>query len=170
MKSYIIFLLFTISVTLARSINLELNDGEANTIASLQDVNHNTTLFDDTTSTTTAVGEPQTELFCETTGASPLITDIENTATQLNSRDPGYPCQQTNCGGSKCTTFATHGTASTGLCSVCFIKVDCRFIGDMANKVREGCQSFVNGGMRAGGYVAWTWGDAGGNVIVFHSS
>ncbi|RPB11209.1 hypothetical protein P167DRAFT_575506 [Morchella conica CCBAS932] len=91
-------------------------------------------------------------LRCETSSTSPWSSDVLNAATILFTRGRKR-CQQTNTVGSVCKLLKTLDTASIGICAIPGHWVTCQQAGEVAGKLVEKCQKFLNGAWRVGGYV-----------------
>lgn len=104
------------------------------------------------------------KLHCETSGGSPLVSDIYLAANVLR-KDIVRGCQNTNDAGSRCTQMKDRGTAALGICGEWAFRMTCYEAGGAAGLVAAQCASNVNGGNRAGGYVQFDHG----KIIVYHS-
>jgi hypothetical protein len=89
-------------------------------------------------------------LKCETSNASPLVSDSEVVIEKLKKRKG--QCTQSNPGGSKCQLYEWHKSAEAAVCGYWSWYVWCKDLGWALEQVVKGCES--NG--RAGGQ--WVFG------------
>ena len=98
-------------------------------------------------------GEPvQFRVYCETSGASPLLHHIWEAADHVN---PDGECYQSNKVGSHCTKIEKSEGAIISICGPDRKRYDipCGDVETMARAVADHCGSPLEGGDRAGGYV-----------------
>lgn len=100
---------------------------------------------------------------CETTGGSPLTSDIDASAKKLDDIGDKH-CQQKNLTGSRCTKMSDVGSAAIGICGTYNVWVTCRLAAHAAWVIQQQCVS--NG--RAGGTV---WPEEGKTtkIIIYHN-
>ncbi|KAJ7232734.1 hypothetical protein C8J57DRAFT_1480621 [Mycena rebaudengoi] len=72
-------------------------------------------------STTTAL--EKRNVHCETSGGSPFTRDVADAINSFNGVDK---CQQTNPGGSFCTTMGCRGSACVGVCGPFLLSSSCQ--------------------------------------------
>ncbi|KAI5776424.1 hypothetical protein EDC01DRAFT_780083 [Geopyxis carbonaria] len=114
-------------------------------------------------------GEPNPELdspggapnregtVCDTTYASPTLSEIQGLLDVLYNKGIGLYCLQGSRSGSKCTTLYSYKGASASLCGVVF-RVLCRQVWLDVIKIRDECK-WKDGrhGWKAGGRYQYPW-------------
>ncbi|KAJ7248713.1 hypothetical protein C8J57DRAFT_1522192 [Mycena rebaudengoi] len=96
---------------------------------------------------------------CETSGGSPFTRDVADAINSFNGVDK---CQQTNPGGSFCTTMGCRGSACVGVCGPFLLSSSCQEAHNGLFDTLNNCQS----GDRVGG---WCDGPNFLRFIMFHS-
>ncbi|KAJ7290487.1 hypothetical protein C8J57DRAFT_1213108 [Mycena rebaudengoi] len=106
-----------------------------------------------------STGLAKRSVHCETSGGSPFTNDVVNA---INTFDGVLTCQQTNGGGSFCTTMGCSGSACVGICGPFLGSTLCQEARNGLFDTLNQCQS----GGRAGG---WCDGPNSLRFIMFHS-
>ncbi|KAJ7290980.1 hypothetical protein C8J57DRAFT_1211513 [Mycena rebaudengoi] len=99
------------------------------------------------------------DVHCETSGGSPYTNDV---VAAVNTFSNVAMCQQTNGGGSFCTTMGCSGSACVGICGPLFGTALCQTARNGLLDTSNRCRS----GDRSGG---WCDGPDGLSFIMFHS-
>lgn len=109
-----------------------------------------------------STGVPLGNINCETSGASPTLTEIDSCIEEVYKR---HDCKQDNIGGSKCRLIASHFGGDISVCGKYGKNIKCSEVAKAAQQLKFFCSAYLPG--HAGGFFTH-YGEYQGLRTVVH--